>query len=57
MSCHPAGRNGDLLIWKGDVLATLYREETLDSDHALRFPRPRVTRQYSLVLEAGPLRR
>jgi hypothetical protein len=24
----------DLLIWKGGVLATLYRQETLDSDLA-----------------------
>jgi hypothetical protein len=29
-----AGRNADLLIWKGGVLATLYRQETLDSDLA-----------------------
>ncbi len=29
-----AGRNPDLLIWKGGVLATLYRRETLDSDVA-----------------------
>ena len=36
MNCHPAGRNGDLLIWKDDVLATLYRQETLDSDLASR---------------------
>jgi hypothetical protein len=26
--------NPDLLIWKGGVLATLYRQETLDSDLA-----------------------
>ncbi len=29
-----AKRNPDLLIWKGGVLATLYRPETLDSDFA-----------------------
>jgi len=29
-----AGRNPDLLIWKGGVLSTLYRQETLDSDLA-----------------------
>src|ERR1700676_2153513 len=29
-----AERNPDLLIWKGGVLATLYRQETLDSDLA-----------------------
>jgi len=29
-----AVRNPDLLIWKGGVLATLYRQETLDSDLA-----------------------
>jgi len=29
-----ARRNPDLLIWKGGVLATLYRPETLDSDFA-----------------------
>jgi hypothetical protein len=29
-----AERNADLLVWKGGVLATLYREETLDSDLA-----------------------
>ena len=29
-----AGRNPDLLIWKGGVLGTLYRQETLDSDLA-----------------------
>jgi hypothetical protein len=29
-----AARNPDLLIWKGGVLATLYRQETLDSDLA-----------------------
>ena len=27
-----AEHNGDLLIWKGGVLATLYRQETLDSE-------------------------
>jgi len=27
-------RNADLLIWKGGVLTTLYRRETLDSDLA-----------------------
>ena len=27
-------RNADLLIWKGGVLETLYRRETLDSDLA-----------------------
>ncbi len=27
-------RNPDLLIWKGGVLGTLYRQETLDSDLA-----------------------
>ena len=29
-----AERNPDLLIWKGGVLATLYRQETLESDLA-----------------------
>ena len=29
-----AKRNPDLLIWRGGVLATLYRPETLDSDFA-----------------------
>jgi hypothetical protein len=29
-----AARNPDLLIWKGGVLGTLYRQETLDSDLA-----------------------
>jgi hypothetical protein len=29
-----AERNADLLIWKGGVLKTLYRQETLDSDLA-----------------------
>jgi hypothetical protein len=29
-----AARNPDLLVWKGGVLATLYRQETLDSDLA-----------------------
>jgi hypothetical protein len=29
-----AERNPDLLIWKGGVLATLYRQETIDSDLA-----------------------
>ncbi len=29
-----AAHNPDLLIWKGGVLATLYRQETLDSDFA-----------------------
>jgi len=29
-----AERNPDLLIWKGGVLATLYRQETLDSELA-----------------------
>ncbi len=29
-----AERNSDLLVWKGGVLATLYRAETLDSDLA-----------------------
>ena len=29
-----AERNPNLLIWKGGVLATLYRQETLDSDLA-----------------------
>jgi hypothetical protein len=29
-----AQRNPDLLVWKGGVLATLYRQETLDSDLA-----------------------
>jgi hypothetical protein len=29
-----AGHNPDLLIWKGGVLTTLYRQETLDSDLA-----------------------
>ena len=27
-------QNPDMLIWKGGVLATLYRQETLDSDFA-----------------------
>lgn len=27
-------RNADLLVWKGGVLATLYRQETLDSELA-----------------------
>jgi hypothetical protein len=27
-------RNSDLLLWKGGVLATLYRQDTLDSDLA-----------------------
>jgi hypothetical protein len=31
-----AERNSDLLIWKGGVLGTLYRAETLDSDLARR---------------------
>lgn len=31
-----AERNRDLLVWKGGVLATLYRQETLDSDLARR---------------------
>jgi len=31
-----AERNPDLLVWKGGVLATLYRPETLDSDLARR---------------------
>ncbi|MFZ0798544.1 MAG: hypothetical protein WCA13_18375 [Terriglobales bacterium] len=29
-----AERNADLLMWKGGVLRTLYRQETLDSDLA-----------------------
>lgn len=29
-----AERNPDLLVWKGGLLATLYRQETLDSDLA-----------------------
>ena len=29
-----AAHNSDLFIWKGGVLATLYRQETLDSDLA-----------------------
>jgi len=29
-----AERNADLLVWKGGVLKTLYRQETLDSDLA-----------------------
>jgi hypothetical protein len=29
-----AARDPDLLVWKGGVLATLYRQETLDSDLA-----------------------
>ena len=36
-----SGRNPDLLVWKGGVLATLYRQETLDSDlarHTFVFP-------------------
>lgn len=31
-----AAQNEDLFIWKGGVLATLYRQETLDSDLARR---------------------
>ena len=31
-----AKRNPDLLTWKGGVLASLYRQETLDSDLARR---------------------
>ncbi len=31
-----AERNADLLIWKGGVLGTLYRQDTLDSDLARR---------------------
>jgi hypothetical protein len=31
-----AERNADLLVWKGGVLTTLYRQETLDSDLARR---------------------
>ena len=31
-----AARNADLLVWKGGVLATLYRQETLDSELARR---------------------
>jgi hypothetical protein len=31
-----AERNADLLVWKGGVLSTLYRQETLDSDLARR---------------------
>ncbi len=31
-----ADRNADLLIWRGGVLSTLYRQETLDSDLARR---------------------
>jgi len=31
-----ARRNADLLMWKGGVLATLYRQETLDSEIARR---------------------
>jgi len=36
-----AERNADLLVWKGGVLRTLYRQETLDSDlarHIFVFP-------------------
>ena len=29
-----SGRNADLLVWKGGVMATLYRHETLDSNLA-----------------------
>jgi len=29
-----AARNADLFLWKGGVLATLYRQETLDSELA-----------------------
>jgi hypothetical protein len=29
-----AERNSDLLVWKGGVLTTLYRQETLDSELA-----------------------
>jgi hypothetical protein len=31
-----AALNADLLVWKGGVLGTLYRQETLDSDLARR---------------------
>jgi len=31
-----AERNADLLVWKGGVLSTLYRQETLDSELARR---------------------
>jgi hypothetical protein len=31
-----AAGNADLFVWKGGVLATLYRPETLDSDLARR---------------------
>jgi hypothetical protein len=31
-----AARNRDLLMWKGGVLTTFYRQETLDSDLARR---------------------
>jgi len=31
-----AERNPDLFVWKGGVLSTLYRQETLDSDLARR---------------------
>jgi len=31
-----AEHNADLLVWKGGVLTTLYRQETLDSDLARR---------------------
>jgi hypothetical protein len=31
-----AARNPELLIWKGGLLTTLYRQETLDSDLARR---------------------
>jgi hypothetical protein len=31
-----AAANPDLLVWKGGVLSTLYRKETLDSDLARR---------------------
>jgi hypothetical protein len=42
-----ADRNPDLLIWKGGVLATLYRQETLDSDLArLNFVLPDVRGHY-----------
>lgn len=31
-----AAQNADLLVWKGGVLGSLYRQETLDSDLARR---------------------
>lgn len=56
----------DLLIWKGGVLRTLYRQQTLDSDlarHTLMFSAIlcggllRILPPGTCLLEAAPLRR